>query len=365
MKSYNKTIFILGMSIFISTILYAVPPKDNFILINGSKLTAAKVLYQSGEYKKNPAIKKILKDADKVLAGEPYSIMDKEQIPPSGSKHDYCTLARYYWPNPKTADGLPYVQKDGEVNPEINTSSDLGNLQRLCREALPIAVAYFITSDEKYADKGVETFKRWFVDTTTKMNPNLEYSQVIKGSNKLNYSGIIDGNQLTRVLDAVSLYSGSKAMTPEIRNGINLWFESYLKWLNESEQGKRERQSTNNHGTWYNQDIAAIAFFLGKTDFAKKVCEEAKSKLIDVQITAEGTQPKELVRTRSLHYYCYNLEALTKLAKIAQKVDVDLWNYNTPDGGGIHKALDYVTPFLAGEKNWEGKQIDKFKINSF
>lgn len=42
-----------------------------------------------------------------------FCITSRPQVPPSGDKHDYYTLAPDFWPNPNTTDGLPYVRKYG------------------------------------------------------------------------------------------------------------------------------------------------------------------------------------------------------------------------------------------------------------
>lgn len=59
-------------------------------------------------------------EADKLLDVQPLSVMMKEKVPASGNKHDYMSQARYYWPDPTKPDGLPYVSRDGESNPELN-----------------------------------------------------------------------------------------------------------------------------------------------------------------------------------------------------------------------------------------------------
>src|SRR5260370_7410555 len=48
---------------------------------------------------------------------EPPTVVRKHTLPPSGDIHDYLSIAPYWWPNPDTADGLPWVQHDGHTNP--------------------------------------------------------------------------------------------------------------------------------------------------------------------------------------------------------------------------------------------------------
>jgi hypothetical protein len=99
------------------------------------------------------AYKKLLRDADKSLAAGPFTVMAKSQTPESGDKHDYLSLARYFWPDPKKPDGLPYIQKDGETNPEIDSIADNKNFDALAKHSETLALAFFYSGEEKYAVK--------------------------------------------------------------------------------------------------------------------------------------------------------------------------------------------------------------------
>src|SRR6187399_3223519 len=44
------------------------------------------------------AYKMLIKDAGKAMQFEPVSVMEKTNLPPSGDKHDYMSLAPYFWP---------------------------------------------------------------------------------------------------------------------------------------------------------------------------------------------------------------------------------------------------------------------------
>jgi hypothetical protein len=70
------------------------------------------------------AYKMLIKDADKALQFGPVSVMEKKNDPPSGDKHDYMSLAPYFWPDPNKPGGLPYIRRDGETNPEVKEYKD-------------------------------------------------------------------------------------------------------------------------------------------------------------------------------------------------------------------------------------------------
>lgn len=291
-------------------------------------------------------------DAEWAMHVGPYSVMDKQEMPPSGDKHDYMSVGPYWWPNPATKDGLPYIRHDGRVNPErykIPDDREFGETQRAVHA---LALGYYFTGKEEYAARAVLLLRTWFLNPDTRMNPNMNYAQAIPGITPGRGIGLIDVHELPRLLDSITLLQGSKAMTAQDEAGLRKWFSEYLNWLQTSKNGHDESESKNNHGSWFDQQMVGIALFLGDKDLARKVAETAKTKRIALQIKSNGSEPLELVRTKSFSYSVFNLDALMRLAQEAQQVGVDLWNYRAPDGGSIRGALDFLIPYAAGKKKW-------------
>jgi hypothetical protein len=69
--------------------------------------------------------------------------------------------------------------------------------------------------------------------------------------------------------------------------------------------------------------------------------------------------PRELQRTKSFGYSVFNLRALTDLACLGQNLGIDLWHFQTSDGRGIRKALDFMAPYVSPEEKWPYQQIEK------
>lgn len=85
------------------------------------------------------------------------------------------------------------------------------------------------------------------------------------------------------------------------------WNTSFLDWLKDSNFGKQEGAAKNNHGTFYDMQVAALAYATGDTNLARRTVLNAQSARIAPQIAADGSQPQELSRTRSWHYSTFDL----------------------------------------------------------
>jgi hypothetical protein len=364
-------IAILSVTVLaLSNILFAadkaaVPasPSPRAFVLDASALSSLRDRVANGKFS-DPALDKLRRQAEKFLKQEPLSVMQKQVAPPSGDKHDYMSAARYFWPDPTKPGGLPYMRRDGEVNPETAQIQDEKHCNAMISSTYTLALAFYVFQDEKYAAKATTLLRAWFLDPATRMNPNMKYAQAVRGKNEGRGWGLIDTHRLPLTVDAIGLLEGSKSWTSADQEGLRDWFGKYLKWITENEQGKGESRAPNNHGSYYDGQVASIALFTGDKELATKVLKNETNRIAS-QIEADGKQPAELARTRALHYSTFNLTALFQLASLGQNVGVDLWDFETKDGRSLRKALDFLAPYVLGEKKWPYKQIDEFNKVAF
>jgi len=336
-------------------IIQSSPPR--VFSVDARRLAETKRAILAGDKTFDAALRKLEADARKALGAGTFSVTSKAATPPSGDKHDYMSQAPYFWPNPKTPNGLPYVRRDGERNPEINKITDHHTLDQMVDGVETLALAYYFRGDEAYAGRAAQLLRAWFLDPATRMNPNLQYAQYVPGVNTGRGIGLIETRGLTRVVDALGLLEGSKSLTAADRRGVEEWYSNFLKWMQESKNGRDESAAQNNHGTWYDVQATSYALFLGKNDLAKSILETAKQKRIARQVEPDGREPLELVRTKAWSYSVGNLDGLVILAELGERAGVDLWNYQTADGRSIRRALEYLYPVAVGEKKWEYQQL--------
>ncbi|AHF91671.1 Alginate lyase [Opitutaceae bacterium TAV5] len=298
------------------------------------------------------ACARLLAEADAVLPKKAPSVLDKQLVAPSGDKHDFFAIGNYSWPNPETSDGLPYIRRDGQRNPEARGPKyDKGAWDANARDITTLCLAWFYSGNEKYAAKATTLLRTWFTDPSTRMNPNLNYAASQPGVHDGHYIGIIEGVALSKLIDYVQLLTLSESWTSADNTSLQSWFREFRIWLLESPFGKREREMGNNHGIWYATQVATCSIYIGETSDLAPVYERAR-RHIAKQIASDGSLPAELKRTRSLMYTRYTLQAFIALARCGELTGHDIWHYKTPEGRGVESAFNFAAPYLSGAKEW-------------
>lgn len=303
--------------------------------------------------------KTLIARADAALRHRPGSVVDKTTLPPSGDRHDYMSLAPYWWPNPKTRSGLPYVRRDGHFNPARATDAfDRAAIGRLSDDVRTLSLAYYYSDDARYAAKTATLIRAWFLDPATAMNPNVRFAQSIPGRTDGRAEGVLDTNAFQAVIDGVGLIGPSHALSDAELAALQAWFGRYAAWMRTSAIGKAEQAAKNNHGNWYDAQLAEYALFAGDVATARKVVLAFPRRRIVPEIAPNGALPRELTRTRSLHYSIYALMPAYDVAAIGACLGVDLWHFVGPQGGSLEQATRFVAQYRGRLADWPYPTID-------
>ena len=340
----------------------SVTKSNRTYFVDYSALEAKKKDLKKGDKREVLTFEKLIKSADSLLTRPAFSVVNKTGIPPSGDKHDYMSIGPYWWPNPETPDGLPYIRKDGEINPETrNNYTDFIENENFLRAIRDLSNAYYLSDNMSYANRALKLINTWFLNADTKMNPNLNYGQSIPGKNDGRCFGIIEFGGLVEVLKCLEVLEDRNRLDDETKKGMELWLSEYADWLQNSKLGKEEATRENNHGTHYDIQLLNILLYLNRVNEVKNHLSTVTKARIFSQIEPDGSQPRELKRTKSFSYSTMNLHGFMELVSLGQKVGIDLWNIESEDGRSIKKGYQYMVPYLTKEKEWEHKQITSIK----
>ncbi|CEL56856.1 hypothetical protein RSOLAG1IB_08134 [Rhizoctonia solani AG-1 IB] len=309
-------------------------------------------------------------DAKFVAAQGPWTVTSKPIIAPTGDKHDYMSLRPYYWPDCSSAGNTteltneqiyvtcPYIRRDGQFNPDARMVNDTGAFQAMTDSIFYNALAWSFTKDSTYSGNIANAINTWFLAPDTYMNPNLNYSQLLRGpgEQKGSQTGVLDLKCMSKLTSGVLLLRKGQApeWTQELDNGLNDWARRYIVWLMTHELALGERSAANNHGTFYFNQLASLQVLVGDTEGARTTINDFFTGIYQDQIAANGDQPLETDRTRPYHYRAYNLAGMVINAKIGAYVGItDAWNKTTKAGVGIKQACDYAMTLPAtGEEDY-------------
>jgi hypothetical protein len=277
------------------------------------------------------------------------SVTHKSSPPPSGDVHDFQSIGPYWWPDALTPDGLPYIRRDGEVNPEFyDELNDRPRLERLAKASSTLALAALVTKHRPYADRAATLIRGWFLDPATRMNPHLLFGQAIPGRCSGRGIGIIDTRFFIDLIDAALIAEQFGHDFSALRR----WIGEYLDWMLTHPYGHDERSAHNNHGTWYDTQAVAFALFAGRPAVAREILDAVPAERIEKHIDVDGRQPHEIGRTRSFTYSCVNLEALFWLAWLGRHVGVDLWQQPR-----LRRAIDFLAAYADPATPWPHPEL--------
>jgi len=182
-----------------------------------------------------------------------FTVTSKPAAGPSGSLHDFYSLATYWWPDPNSSTGLPYIRRDGLVNPET-FQYDSVPLSQMIFAVSNLSLAYYLTAEPRYCEAAVHFLDVFFFDEHTKMNAKsgLQYAQLTRGLDKGRGIGIIDAKDLAFVPDSALLLetAGCTVWSKERQAKLKDWLSDYVGWLSSSSHAADEFGQKNNHGTW-------------------------------------------------------------------------------------------------------------------
>lgn len=292
----------------------------------------------------------ILERAAANLKEEPVTVTAFIAERSAGDVHDFYSEGDYWWPDTLNPDG-PYVRRDGQTNPD-NFVAHRHAMIRFSSIVANLTSAYLLEQEQKYVDAVLRHVRAWFVDEETRMNPDLQYAQAIKGIATGRGIGIIDTIHLMEV--AQSLYRLEKLglLSEGDIKSTKQWFADYLDWMSTHRYGIDEMNAKNNHGTCWVMQAAVFARYVGDKemlDFCKKRYKEV---LLPNQMAEDGSFPLETARTKPYGYSLFNLDAMATICQTLSDETDDLWTYTAEGNKNMEKGIGFIYPYVLDKESW-------------
>jgi beta-galactosidase len=298
---------------------------------------------------------RVLRLADAAMARKPVTLrsatLPEFAVAAGVQPGDFFSMGDYWWPNPKTADGLPYISVDGKTNPD-NFEGHRLIMRDMADTVSALAAAYVISGDAAYARRAAEWLRVFFVDPDTRMNPHLRFAQAVPGVTNGRSWGLIDTLHLVEVPLAAAAISGVAGVPAETIGAVRTWFADYMHWLVTDPMGKKEGASPNNHSVAYWLQVAVFARFTGDAGVLAEANRAYREVLLPGQLAPDGSFPRELSRTKPYGYSIFQLDDVALLTEVLSTPEDNLWSYSLPDGRSVAQAVAFLYPYLADRGAW-------------
>lgn len=340
--------------VFGDNVYPSVPQRFVDNVCKGGKLSAA------GE----KSLQVLRRNRQKLLEAPLANIVENKKLKArTGDVHDYISTGPYWWPDPEKPDGLPYIRRDGRVNPDYK-EGDNTQLNRMSGRVRDLAFLWKFDHDSEAGARAVAALKCFFLDEKTRMNPHLNFGQAVPGRSDGRCYGLIETyNTIAMIVEPIIMLQDAPGMTPETYAALVQWYRSFAEWMKSSKIGQDELNSKNNHGLAAYYQFIKYALFIGEKDWAQESLKKA-SELIVKSVAEDGSLPYELTRTKSWGYSNYAFGMMTRLVLCSQVLGQDFMAPAAPTAAPIRRAVLYLCGFVGKFDEWKHEQIEPFSTDA-
>jgi len=228
----------------------------------------------------------------------------------------------------ETPDPITEIQSQGllEGNPDKIAST---KAVEDAYKVYALALVYRLYHDKAYLNKAIEFLLAW--------------------SNTKKASG--DPINETKLEDMITGYDLVRDQTStENKKLIDTWLESVADAEVSSTSAKPGKGTAiNNWNSHRIKIITLIAYTLHTKKYDATITSELEKQLA-INLNPDGTT-HDFVERDAFHYHTYDLEPLlTTCIAIYRATGKDYFNYQTPNGSSIKKCVDFMIPYMLGDK---------------
>lgn len=195
-----------------------------------------------------------------------------------------------------------------------------------------LALEFRLTGNEKYLNKCVD-----FLTTWSKINrPN---------------GDPIDDTNLDNAIEAYDLIKSEIASSE--KKIIEHWLSATaLAEINSKRMVAGRGTATNNWNSHRLKIVGEIGYVLDNQEFINWAIENLKTQIM-VNLNPDGTSI-DFKQRDAMHYHIYDLEPMLRLAILIDRAKgINFYTYESPKGSSIKKSVNWLLPYVKGEKQHE------------
>jgi hypothetical protein len=197
------------------------------------------------------------------------------------------------------------------------------------RKMYALALVYKVSGDRKYLSALALYLTAWATTDRPRGDP-------------------IDDTNLDPVIEAYDMVKGD--LSPATEETVRAWLKATADVELSAPFNRPNRATSFNN--WHSHRlkiVGEIAFAIGDTALQGYTIRGIREQIAR-NLNADGSSSDFVIRD-ALHYHVYDLEPLLTLAIVLQRATgVNYYTYVSPAGTSIKKSVDWLLPYLTGEK---------------
>lgn len=227
-------------------------------------------------------------------------------------------------------------------------------LRRFSNAVATLTAAYMLTHDDQYALRAGQHLSAWFVQDSTRMNPQLTMAgcPTLDKTSAGKPQGVVDAVPLAEVARAMSFLVDTAALSPPDLETAHQWLASLLTWLNTSREPVIAREAKDHSATAWLLLAAAISRSLRDTPLIDACTHRFRKPTLRNQINANGVFPHEITTGFPFRNTLMNFDMLTGACQLLSTPFDNLWDFELEDGPGMRSIVAFLFPALRDRAKW-------------
>ena len=261
---------------------------------------------------------------------------------------------------PVTAQAAPNVPRN-QFFSELYPGSSPGTppfraqartLRDLSAGVATLCAAFFITADERYAERAIEHVRASLLTPATRLEPSFDHAGCAPGTAAGTPDGIVDLVPLAELSRALVFLVDSPSFSPTEQAGLQEWFKSAYIWLNTNRTAGLARDKPDHRGSAWLLLAAAFARYT-RDDLAVGACRQLFRKpTLRHQIRPDGVFPQEVATADPYRNTLFNFDLLAGACQLLHSPLDPLWSYELIDGVGLRVVAAYLYPLIERPGRW-------------
>ncbi|TDW96593.1 alginate lyase family protein [Dinghuibacter silviterrae] len=192
-----------------------------------------------------------------------------------------------------------------------------------------LALVYRLDRQRRYLDKARDYLLAWARTNKATGDP-------------------IDETKLEDMITGYDLVRGEFSTAD--RSPVDAWLDSVAAAEAFSKYARPGKTTSFNNWNSHRLKIVTLIAYTIHTTVYDTICRQGLEAQLAVNLNADGTT-WDLLERDAFHYHLYDLEPLLRTCMVLQRATgKDYFTWQTPKGASIKHCVDYLLPYMTGEK---------------